>query len=167
MKQCQQCGNENLDDIRHCQACGARLFRPAERPCATCGISNELGTRYCKGCGTMLMPSVVPQRKPNTEHSKRILGAHSDKPAISTNEPEMPEWITRFVAPQPTPPENEPPKAEEPVSQLMSLLRRILGIAPNEISSIQIRKKDGETINLPTGSSERIEIKRTTDFRWR
>ena len=160
MKQCPQCGKENPDEIRHCQACGARLFRPAERPCAKCGISNELGTRYCKGCGTALMPSVVSQRTPNSEHSKRFSGSQSNTPAMSSNDPEMPEWMTRFRLPKPTPPAPPSPQTEESVNLLMSLLRRILGIAPDEISSIQIRKKDGETIDLSTYPSESAKPKR-------
>ncbi len=165
MKQCQQCGKENGDDIRHCQACGARLFRPAERPCGQCGIANELGTRYCKGCGTALMPSVVSQRTPNSETTKQTLGPNADKPSIPLSEPEMPEWITRFIAPKATLPESEPLRQDESLGQLMSILGRMVDVAPNEISSIQVRTKAGRTIDLPTDPSEYAEAQRKAKVR--
>ncbi len=163
MKQCSQCGYENADEIRHCRACGARLFRPAERPCPQCGLSNELGTRYCRGCGKMLAPSIAPQRH-NSEFSRRVLGPNPRLPT-SSNDPEMPEWMMRFRTPTPAPVASPPPQSKESVNLLLLILRRILGIAPDEISSIQIRKKDGETIELPTHVSEQVEARRKDKVR--
>lgn len=79
----------------------------------------------------------------------------------------MPEWVTRFRMPKPAPAAPPPSQPNESVNLLLLILRRILGIAPDEISSIQIRKKDGETIDLPTNVSEPVEARRKEKVRRR
>jgi class 3 adenylate cyclase len=48
--QCPQCQAENLDGLRFCEDCGARL----ESKCPHCGTESRPGKRFCGACGEAL-----------------------------------------------------------------------------------------------------------------
>ncbi|MBQ2697970.1 MAG: zinc ribbon domain-containing protein [Clostridia bacterium] len=51
---CPQCGHENPEGTRFCQACGGKLGM-AGTGCPGCGTVNAPGVKFCSGCGTRLI----------------------------------------------------------------------------------------------------------------
>lgn len=59
------CGHLNPTDARFCNACGARLARPATPArCPACGDSNPAGARFCNACGRRLGPAHLAPAQP-------------------------------------------------------------------------------------------------------
>jgi class 3 adenylate cyclase len=51
---CSNCGTENPENAKFCNACGASLLRV----CSSCGTSNASGARFCSECGSAVAINV-------------------------------------------------------------------------------------------------------------
>jgi class 3 adenylate cyclase len=70
---CPNCGTENPESAKFCNACGASLLRV----CSSCGTGNASGARFCSECGASVAVDVsaatpsaaaaAPQATPDAE----------------------------------------------------------------------------------------------------
>jgi class 3 adenylate cyclase/tetratricopeptide (TPR) repeat protein len=56
---CRQCGAENSEGARFCEACGNAV----DSRCVACGATNRVTARFCGQCGAVLAGSDVPSPK--------------------------------------------------------------------------------------------------------
>ena len=58
MKTCQECGCENVDDVRFCKNCGSEFNQNEKHnensqnnTCPNCGHKIDDGMKFCRNCG--------------------------------------------------------------------------------------------------------------------
>lgn len=82
MKNCLNCGHENLADARFCEECGQPFKKEAEEKsidakgeggdfCSNCGEAVSVDADFCPNCGHQLKTTVRPATKVRKPLSKR------------------------------------------------------------------------------------------------
>jgi hypothetical protein len=95
---CSQCGHENLNDMRFCVKCGARLARY----CAMCGAPMKPGAAFCAMCG-----KAVPAAASAEESVPPVIAEEAPIPPTASEVPSSMD-VEVFASPPSAVPGNVP-----------------------------------------------------------